>query len=111
MMIVPAVLMVTTILSFIIGNLLGAVSAWPKAPNWLRSIATPFVLLTGVPPVIMGVLLLFFIGFRLKLLPLGGPRERDAKGKRNLQSEDLVGRASYEKNQRGVAEPLWNEKA
>jgi peptide/nickel transport system permease protein len=65
-------LLVTTIFSFVIGNLLGAVSAWPKAPNWLRSIATPFVLLTGVPPVIMGVLLLFFIGFRLKLLPLGG---------------------------------------
>jgi peptide/nickel transport system permease protein len=38
----------------------------------VRNIATPFVLLTGVPPVIMGVLLLFFIGFRLKLLPLGG---------------------------------------
>ncbi len=65
-------LLVTTILSFVIGNLLGAVSAWPKAPRWLRGIATPFVLLTGVPPVIMGVLLLFFIGFRLKLLPLGG---------------------------------------
>ncbi len=30
------------------------------------------MLLTGVPPVIMGVLLLFFIAFRLKLLPLGG---------------------------------------
>jgi peptide/nickel transport system permease protein len=65
-------LLVTTILSFIIGNLLGAISAWPKAPRWLRAIATPFVLLTGVPPVIMGILLLFFIGFRLKLLPLGG---------------------------------------
>lgn len=65
-------LLVTTILSFVIGNLLGAISAWPKSPRWLRSIATPFVLLTGVPPVIMGVLLLFFIGFRLKLLPLGG---------------------------------------
>ena len=38
----------------------------------MRGVATPFVLLTGVPPVIMGVLLLFFIGFRLKLLPLGG---------------------------------------
>lgn len=62
---------VTTILSFIIGNLLGAISAWPKAPRWLRGIATPFVLLTGVPPVLMGVLLLFFIGFKLKLLPLG----------------------------------------
>ena len=64
-------LLVTTILSFVIGNLLGAAAAWPRAPGWLRSIATPFVLLMGVPPVLMGVLLLFFIGFRLKLLPLG----------------------------------------
>ena len=65
-------LLVTTVLSFIIGNLLGALSAWPKAPAWVRAVATPFVLLTGVPPIIMGVLLLFFIGFKLKLLPLGG---------------------------------------
>jgi peptide/nickel transport system permease protein len=67
-----SLLLVTTVLSFVIGNLLGAVAAWPRAPRWLRTIATPFVLLTGVPPVIMAVLLLFFVGFRLKLLPLGG---------------------------------------
>ncbi|MFL5804959.1 MAG: ABC transporter permease [Roseiflexaceae bacterium] len=65
-------LIVTTILSFIIGNLLGAVAAWPRSPRWLRTVATPFVVFQGVPPVIMGVLLLFFVGFRLKLLPLGG---------------------------------------
>ncbi|KKC32255.1 ABC transporter permease [Devosia psychrophila] len=65
-------LLVTTVLSFVIGTLLGAVAAWPKSPGWLRSMATPFILLTGVPPVIMGILLLFFIGFRLKWLPLGG---------------------------------------
>lgn len=65
-------LFVTTVLSFLIGNLLGALSAWPKAPRWVRAIATPFVLLTGVPPVIMGVLLLFFLGFKLQWLPLGG---------------------------------------
>jgi peptide/nickel transport system permease protein len=65
-------LLVTTILSFLIGNLLGAISAWPRAPRWLRTFATPFVLLTGVPPVIMGVLLLFFVAFRLKAAPLGG---------------------------------------
>jgi peptide/nickel transport system permease protein len=59
------------VLSFLIGNLLGAIAAWPRSPTWLRTFATPFVLLTGVPPVLMGVLLLFFIGFRLKLLPLG----------------------------------------
>jgi peptide/nickel transport system permease protein len=65
-------LVVTTILAFLIGNFLGAIAAWPRAPRWVRSIATPFVLLTGVPPVLMGVLLLFFLGFRLKLFPLGG---------------------------------------
>jgi peptide/nickel transport system permease protein len=64
-------LLVTTVLSFVIGNLLGAIAAWPRAPGWLRALATPFVLLTGVPPVLMGVLLLFFVAFRLKLLPLG----------------------------------------
>ena len=65
-------LLVTTALSFVIGNLLGALAAWPRAPQWVRSFATPFILFQGVPPVLMGVLLLFFIAFRLKLAPLGG---------------------------------------
>jgi peptide/nickel transport system permease protein len=65
-------LLVSTILSFLIGNLLGGISAWPRAPKWMRAVATPFILLTGVPPVIMAILLIFFIGFKLKWLPLGG---------------------------------------
>jgi peptide/nickel transport system permease protein len=67
-----ALLLVTTILSFIIGNLLGALAAWPKAPQWVQSFATSFVLLAGIPPVLLGIFLVFFIGFRLKALPLGG---------------------------------------
>jgi peptide/nickel transport system permease protein len=65
-------LITAAILSFIIGNLLGAVAAWPRAPTWLRNFATPFVILQGMPPVLLGILLLFFVAFRLKLLPLGG---------------------------------------
>lgn len=65
-------LLVTTVLAFVIGNLLGAVAAWPRAPRWLRNFATPFVLLMGVPPVLLAVFLLFFVAFRLKVLPLGG---------------------------------------
>jgi peptide/nickel transport system permease protein len=66
-----ALLFVTTILSFVIGNFLGAIAAWPRAPQWVRSVATPFILLQGFPPVLMGILLLFFIGYKLKLAPLG----------------------------------------
>lgn len=65
-------LFVTTVLSFVIGNLLGAIAAWPRAPQWVRSFATPFILFQGVPPILLGVLLLFFVGFKLKLAPLGG---------------------------------------
>ena len=66
-----ALLLVTTALSFIMGNLLGAVAAWPRSPAWLRTFATPFVLLQGIPPVLAGILLLFFVAFKLKLAPLG----------------------------------------
>lgn len=66
-------LIITTILAFLIGNLLGALSAWPGSPQWLRGLATSFVMLQGVPPVLLGILLLFFVAFKLKLAPLGGP--------------------------------------
>jgi peptide/nickel transport system permease protein len=65
-------LLVTTVFAFIIGNLLGAVAAWPRSPGWLRGFATPFVLLMGVPPVLLAVFLLFFVAFKFKALPLGG---------------------------------------
>lgn len=62
---------VTAVLAFVIGNFLGAIAAWPGAPRWARAFATPFVLLMGVPPVLLGVFLLFFVAFKMKLLPLG----------------------------------------
>lgn len=65
-------LLVTTLISFVIGNLFGAIAAWPRAPRWSRNFALPFVLFMGVPPVLMGVLLIFFVGFQLQFLPLGG---------------------------------------
>jgi peptide/nickel transport system permease protein len=65
-------ILVTTVLSFVIGTLLGAIAAWPRAPGWARTIATPFVLFMGVPPVLMGVLLIFFVAFQLNWLPIGG---------------------------------------
>ncbi len=64
-------LFVATVFSFVIGNLLGALAAWPRSPRWVRGLATPFVLLMGVPPVLMAVFLMFFVAFSLKLLPMG----------------------------------------
>lgn len=65
-------IMLTTILSFIIGNLIGALGAWPRSPNWVKGLSVPFILLQGVHPYLLGLLLIYFVAFRLKLLPISG---------------------------------------
>jgi peptide/nickel transport system permease protein len=65
-------LVATTILSFILGNLMGALGSWPRSPKWIKSVTAPFIMLTGVHPYLLGLLMIFFIAFRMKLLPLGG---------------------------------------
>ena len=65
-------ILVTTILSFVIGNLVGALAAWPLSPKWVRGVSTSFILFQGVPPVLLAILLIFFVAFKLNLLPIAG---------------------------------------
>ena len=58
--------------SFILGNLLGALSAWPKTPRWLKSLSFPLTVLKGVHPVVLGIILVNVIAFQWKLLPITG---------------------------------------
>ncbi len=67
-----ALLFVTTLISFVLGNLLGAMTAWPKSPRWVKALMGPMMMLQGVPPYLLGLLLIFFVAFRLKLLPING---------------------------------------
>ena len=36
------------------GALIGALSAWPNAPPWMRSLAVPFMTLSAIPPTCWG---------------------------------------------------------
>jgi len=65
-------ILVTTILSFVIGNLVGALAAWPLSPRWVRGVSTSFILFQGVPPVLLAILLIFFVAFKLNILPIAG---------------------------------------
>jgi peptide/nickel transport system permease protein len=69
-------LLSTTLLSFVLGNLLGAMSAWPRSPHWLKGLMGPLMMMQGIPPYLLGILLLFFVAYRLKVLPLGGAYEQ-----------------------------------
>ncbi|MCD6519262.1 MAG: ABC transporter permease [Anaerolineae bacterium] len=65
-------LSVTVILSFLIGNLLGALIAWPKSPRFLEYLVAPMMTFSAVPYYIFGLVLIYYLAFRAKLFPLGG---------------------------------------
>ncbi|MCC6455031.1 MAG: ABC transporter permease [Caldilineaceae bacterium] len=65
-------LTVTTALAFILGTLLGALIAWPRSPRWLAYLAAPILTLSTVPFYLLGLILIYFVAFQWKLLPLGG---------------------------------------
>jgi peptide/nickel transport system permease protein len=64
------------VLSFVIGNIFGALLAWrrtPRVAKWLLPISLTF---TSIPAYMVGILLLFVFAFRLDWLPFAGNYER-----------------------------------
>ena len=65
-------LVTSTILSFIIGNILGALVGWPgssKKVRWLMPLLMPFA---AIPYYLLGIILMFILAFYLKIFPMGG---------------------------------------
>ncbi len=63
---------VTTLLSFSIGTILGALLAWPRAPRWMQWLMPPLWALHAIPFFLFGLLLMYALAFRVKLLPMFG---------------------------------------
>src|SRR5947209_14490982 len=67
-----ALLGTTTLLSFGIGSLLGALLAWPGAPRWMRWLMPPLWALHAIPFFLLGLILTYLLAFRAQLLPMFG---------------------------------------
>ena len=65
-------LSVTTVLSFVAGNILGAFQAWPGAPRWLMLLMPPLLAMSAVPFFLLGLILVYVLGFAWQLLPYFG---------------------------------------
>ncbi len=63
---------VSTLLSFTLGTILGALSAWRWTPQWVRFLSYPFIALSGIPFYLLGLILLFIFAFQLRWLPGNG---------------------------------------
>jgi peptide/nickel transport system permease protein len=62
----------TTLLSFAIGSLLGALLAWPGAPAWMRWLMPPLWALHAIPFFLLGLILTYLLAFQVPLLPIFG---------------------------------------
>lgn len=63
---------VSTLLSFIIGSLLGAVLAWPKTPTVIKGLSLPLMILSTIPYFLLGIILVFFFAIKTRFFPAGG---------------------------------------
>ena len=62
----------TTILGFLLGNLLGAFMAWPRAPKFLAYVMPPVLMLGAIPYFLFGLILIYVFGFVLGWFPMFG---------------------------------------
>lgn len=65
-------LFMATLLSFIIGNTIGALMAWEKTPGFLKSLLPASLTFTSIPFFMLGILLIYVFAFGLRWLPPSG---------------------------------------
>lgn len=62
----------TTLLSFSIGTILGALLAWPRAPKWMRWLMPPLWALHAIPFFLFGLILIYLLAFQIRWFPMFG---------------------------------------
>jgi len=65
-------LSVTTLMAWTLGTVLGALLTQPNAPRILRYLLAPILTLSGIPFFLLGLLLIYLLGFQLRWFPLAG---------------------------------------
>ncbi len=65
-------LLLSTILAFAIGTILGALMAWPRAPAFLQYFVGPLLTLSAIPYYLLGLVLIYLLAISQKVFPLSG---------------------------------------
>jgi len=64
-----------TLISFVIGSLLGGILAWPRFPRWMRRLTPYLMIISAVPYFLIGFLLIYFLAVIWHVFPAGGGYE------------------------------------
>jgi len=85
-------LFTTTVLGFLIGSVLGALTVWRGAPRAIRALVPLLMVTSAIPFYLIGLLLIYVFAYQLGWFPLGGGTSiRSTEG----MSLKLVGEILY----------------
>lgn len=65
-------LAVATVMSFILGNVIGALLGWRRTPRFLKSLLPVSLIFTSVPFFMLGMLFIYLFAYILRILPPNG---------------------------------------
>lgn len=65
-------MMLSIVVTFIIGNLLGALMVWERSPRLVKLAIPVAMIFTSIPPILSGLLLMWVFAAKLRWLPLTG---------------------------------------
>jgi peptide/nickel transport system permease protein len=65
-------LLTTTLISWLLGGLLGAFMGWPRSPKSLQFLMPPLLSLNAIPFFLLGLVLIYVFAFVLRWFPLSG---------------------------------------
>jgi len=65
-------LAIATVLSFVLGNVIGALLGWRRTPRFLKSLLPVSLIFTSVPFFMLGMLFIYLFAYILRILPPNG---------------------------------------
>ncbi len=66
-------LMIVSIsLTFVVGNLLGALMVWDRSPRWVKTVIPIAMIFTSIPPILSALLLMWVFAAKLRWFPITG---------------------------------------
>ena len=67
-----SLLLLTTIIAFGLGTLIGALIAWPRTPTFFQILVAPLLTLSSIPFYTLALILVYLLAFTWKIFPLSG---------------------------------------
>jgi peptide/nickel transport system permease protein len=63
---------ISTLISFVIGSLLGGLLAWPHVPRVVRGAIPVLMIISAIPYFLLGIILIYVFAITTRALPAGG---------------------------------------